>query len=71
MKLLKTFGLLILIVAIFGSAMFALNLYTGPIIEAKNAGAANERLNAVMPDAKAYEDNTATLTLPESVNLTL
>ena len=66
MKLIKTFAILIVIVAVFGGAMFALNFYTGPIIEANNAGAANARLDAVMPDgAKAYEDITATLTLPE------
>ena len=66
MKLIKIFAILIVIVAVFGGAMFALNFYTGPIIEANNAGAANARLDAVMPDgAKAYEDITATLTLPE------
>ena len=68
MKLLKTFGILLIIAAIFGGAMFALNLYTGPIIEANNAGAANDRLNAVMPDGTGYEDITATLSdLPASV----
>ena len=61
MKLLKTLVILLLIVAVFGGAMFALNLHTGPIIEANNAGAANDRLNAVMPDGKAYEDITSTL----------
>ena len=62
MKILKTFVILLLIVAVFSGAMFALNLHTGPIIEAANAGAANDRLNAVMPDGKAYEEITATLT---------
>ena len=61
MKLLKTIGILLAIVAVFSGAMFALNLHTGPIIESLNAGAANDRLNAVMPDGKAYEDVTATL----------
>ena len=61
MKLLKTILILIVIVAVFGGAMFALNLYTGPIIEANQAGAANDRLNAVMPGGAAYEDITATL----------
>ena len=65
MKLLKTFGILLIVVAIFGGAMFGLNLYTGPIIEKNSAGAANDRLNAVMPDGvTGYEDITATLTLP-------
>ena len=68
MKLLKTFVILVLIVAIFGGAMYGLNLYTGPIIEKNNAGAANDRLNAVMAGGAAYEDITATLTdLPATV----
>ena len=68
MKLLTTLGILLIIASIFGGAMFGLNFYTGPIIEANNAGAANERLNAVMPDGKAYEDITATLKdVPASV----
>lgn len=68
MKLLKTFGILLIVVAIFGSAMFALNFVTGPIIEANKAGAANDRLNEVMPGGKAYEDITATLSgVPASV----
>lgn len=68
MKLLKTFAILLVIAAIFGGAMFALNLYTGPIIEANNAGAANDRLNAVMPGGTSYDDITATLKdVPSSV----
>jgi Na+-translocating ferredoxin:NAD+ oxidoreductase RnfG subunit len=68
MKVLKTFGMLLIVVAVFSGAMFALNLYTGPLIEANSAGAANERLDAVMPDGnKSYEDITATLTLPEQL----
>ncbi len=68
MKLLKTFGILLIVIAIFGSAMFALNFVTGPIIEANKAGAANDRLNEVMPGGKAYEDITATLSgVPASV----
>ena len=68
MKILKTALILIVIVAVFCAAMFALNLHTGPIIEKNNAGAANDRLNMVMPGASAYEEITATLTeLPASV----
>ena len=62
MKLIKTLSILLVIVVVFGSAMFALNLYTGPIIEANNAGAANDRLNAVMPDGRGYENILDTLT---------
>ena len=68
MKILKTALILIVIVAVFCAAMYALNLHTGPIIEKNNAGAANDRLNMVMPGATAYEEITATLTeLPASV----
>ena len=63
-----TIAILLVIMAVFGAAAFALNLYTAPIIEANNAGAANDRLNAVMPDGSAYEDITATLqSVPASV----
>lgn len=66
--LLKTAAILLVVIVVFGAAMFALNLHTGPIIEANNAGAANDRLNAVMPGGSAYEDITATLSnLPASV----
>ena len=65
MKLIKTILISLVICAVFGAAMFGINFYTGPIIEANNAGAANARLDAVMPEgAKAYEDITATLTIP-------
>ena len=68
MKLLKTLGILLIVIAVFGSAMFGLNFITGPIIEANNAGAANDRLNEVMPGGTSYEDITATLgELPASV----
>lgn len=63
-----TIAILLAVSAVFGAAAFALNLYTGPIIAAKNAGAANDRLNAVMPSGSAYEDITATLSdVPASV----
>ena len=66
MKNLKTIAMLLVVVVIFGGAMLAVNLYTGPIIEANNAGAAGARLNAVMPEGNnAFENITATLTLPE------
>lgn len=61
MKFIKTLSILLVIVIVFGASMFALNLYTGPIIEANNAGAANDRLNAVMPGGKSYTNITATL----------
>ena len=64
--LIITVAILLVVTAVFGAGSYALNLYTGPIIADRNAGAANERLDAVMPEGdKAYEDITATLTLPE------
>ena len=53
MRFVKTLGILLIIVAVFSAAMFGLNFYTGPIIEANQAGAANDRLNAVMPGGAA------------------
>ena len=68
MKFIKTLSILLVIVIVFGASMFALNLYTGPIIEANLAGAANDRLNAVMPGGKSYTNITASLTgVPSSV----
>ena len=55
MKLLKTIGILLVIVAVFGGAMFALNLYTGPIIEKNNAGAEFAPLLAVMPEGAVFD----------------
>ena len=67
-KFFKCFIVLLLIIGVFGGAMYALNLHTGPIIEQNNAGAANDRLNSVMAGGTGYEDITATLgTLPETV----
>lgn len=67
-NVLKTALVLIVIVAVFCAAMYALNIYTGPIIEAKTTGAAKERLNVVMPDGAGYRDITKDLgELPESV----
>jgi len=63
-----TTAILLVIMVVFGAAAFGLNFITGPIIAEKSAGAANERLDAVMPEGdKAYEDITATLTLPEKL----
>ena len=55
MHLIKTFAILLAVVAVFGSAMFALNLYTGPIIEANNAGAQFAPLLAVMPEGAKFD----------------
>ncbi len=66
-KFLKCTAVLLVIIVVFGAAMYALNLHTAPIIEQNNAGAANDRLNLVM-EGKGYEDITSTLAdLPEGV----
>lgn len=65
-EFLKSAAIIVVILAVFGVAAWGLSLYTLPLIEANQAGAANDRLNAVMLDgAKGYEDITSTLTLPE------
>lgn len=66
-EFLKSAVIVLIIFVVFALAAFGLNLHTAPIIEANTAGAANDRLNSVMPDgAKGYEDITATLTIPQS-----
>ena len=65
-EILKSAAIILVILIVFGVAAWGLNFYTQPLIDAKKAGAANDRLNAVMLDgAKGYEDITSTLTLPE------
>ena len=54
MNLLKTFGILLIVIAIFGGAMFGLNCYTGPLIAANNAGAEFAPLLAVMPEGSSF-----------------
>ena len=54
-KIIKTLVILVLIMAVFGGAMFALNLHTGPIIEANNAGAEFAPLLAVMPEGATFD----------------
>lgn len=54
MKLLKTFGILLIVVAVFGGAMFGLNFVTAPIIAANNAGAEFAPLLAVMPEGSSF-----------------
>ena len=67
-KLATTIAILFIVIAVFCGAMFGLNFITGPIIEANQAGAANDRLNSVMPNGQSYTDITATLTgVPSNV----
>lgn len=72
MKLMKTLAILLVIVIVFGAAMFGLNFYTGPIIEKNNAGAEFAPLLAVMPEGAAFDgeakmDLTALKDVPASV----
>lgn len=55
MKLLKTIGILAVIVAVFGVAMFGINFFTGPIIAANNAGQVFAPLLAVMPEGAQFD----------------
>ena len=70
-EIIKSVALILAIVVVFGAAMFALNLHTGPIIEANNKGAEFAPLLAVMPEGASFDGEaliTDTLTgLPESV----
>ncbi len=65
MKLIKTIAILLVICVVFGGAMFALNLLTGPIIEANNAGAELAPLLAVMPEGAKF-DGDALIYSPEN-----
>lgn len=49
-----TIAILLVIMAVFGAAAFALNIYTAPLIEANNAGAELAPLLAVMPEGASF-----------------
>ena len=67
-KLLVTLAIALAIVTVFGAAMYALNLYTGPIIANNKLAAVRERLDKVMPGAESYTEITDTFeTLPENI----
>lgn len=52
--LVKAIALIVVIVLVFSAAMFGLNFYTGPLIEANNAGAVYGPLLAVMPEGASF-----------------
>lgn len=54
MKFLKSALCLLLVVVVFGLAMFGLNFYTGPLVEANQAGDALAPLLAVMPEGSGF-----------------
>ncbi len=54
-ELFKGLLIMLVVVLVFTGAMFGLNFYTAPLIEANNQGAALAPLKAVMPDAEGFE----------------
>jgi Na+-translocating ferredoxin:NAD+ oxidoreductase RnfG subunit len=52
--LIKMIVTLLVIVVVFGAAMFGLNFHTAPLIEANNAGAELAPLVAVMPEGASF-----------------
>ncbi len=71
MKFLKSALSLLLIVAVFGGAMFALNLYTGPLVEANEAGDALAPLLAVMPQGSSFDSEALIYDAADAASSTL
>ena len=55
MKFFKSALSLLVVVALFCLAMFGLNFYTGPLVEANQAGDALAPLLAVMPEGSGFD----------------
>lgn len=71
MKFLRSALSLLLIVAVFGAAMFGLNFYTGPLAEANRAGDALAPLLAVMPDGSAFDGDALLYDAADAASSTL
>lgn len=69
--LVKAIALIVVIVLVFGAAMFGLNFYTGPLIEANNAGAVYGPLLAVMPEGASFDGEAQIYAADGSVSTTL
>lgn len=69
--LVKAIALMVVIVLVFSAAMFGLNFYTGPLIEANNAGAVYGPLLAVMPEGAAFDGAAQIYAADGSVPTTL
>lgn len=69
--LVKAIALIVVIVLVFGAAMFGLNFYTGPLIEANNAGAVYGPLLAVMPEGASFDGEAQIYAADGSVPTTL
>lgn len=69
--LVRSIALILVIVLVFGAAMFGLNFYTGPLIEANNAGAIYGPLLAVMPEGASFDGEAQIYAADGSVPTTL
>ena len=69
-ELLKTIALIAAIIVVTVGSSVVLNLYTGPKIEENKLAAASGALSAVLPEGKAFEDITATLTIDANSGVT-
>lgn len=69
--LVKAIALIVVIVLVFSAAMFGLNFYTGPLIEANNAGAVYGPLLAVMPEGASFNGDAQIYAADGSVSTTL
>lgn len=69
--LVKAIALMVAIVLVFSAAMFGLNFYTGPLIEANNAGAVYGPLLAVMPEGASFDGEAQIYAADGSVATTL
>lgn len=69
--LVKAIALMVAIVLVFSAAMFGLNFYTGPLIEANNAGAVYGPLLAVMPEGASFDGEAQIYAADGSVPTTL
>lgn len=69
--LVKAIALMVVIVLVFSAAMFGLNFYTGPLIEANNAGAVYGPLLAVMPEGASFDGEAQIYAADGSVATTL
>ena len=71
MKFLKSALILVLTVAVFGLAMFGLNFYTGPLVEANQAGDALAPLLAVMPEGASFDGDALIYDAADAASSTL
>lgn len=71
MNFLRSALCLLLIVAVFGLAMFGLNFYTGPLVEANQAGDALAPLLAVMPEGSSFNGDALIYDAADAASSTL